>query len=109
MTSVSARRLAAMKSRESIIAAVSVRWLTSDPDRGRQDEPVWSFKALDGLVAEKFQAVAALDQRDAFGRQALEFDRSHFRAILLALALALRLFVVVELRVRCDLRHDGRG
>jgi hypothetical protein len=32
--------LAAMKSRESIIAAVSVRWFTSDPDRGRQNEPV---------------------------------------------------------------------
>ena len=55
------------------------------------------LKALDGLIAEQFQAVAALDQRDAFGRQALEFDRSHFRAVLLALALALRLLVVVEL------------
>ena len=44
MTSASVRRLAAMKSRESIIAAVSVRWLTSDPDRGRQAEPVWTSK-----------------------------------------------------------------
>ena len=58
----------------SIIAAVSVRWLMSDPDRGRQDEPVWTSKRSTALVAEQFQAVAAFDQRDAFGRQALEFD-----------------------------------
>ena len=43
-TSVSARRLAARKSRLSIIAAVSVRWLTIDPERGRQAEPVWTSK-----------------------------------------------------------------
>lgn len=55
------------------------------------------FKSLDGLIPEQFQAIAALDQREAFGRQALEFDRSHFRAVLLALALILRLFVVIEL------------
>ena len=55
------------------------------------------FKPFDGLIAEQFQAVAALDQCDAFGRQALKFDRSYFRAILLALALALGLFVVVQL------------
>ena len=54
------------------------------------------LKTFDGLIAEQFQTVAALDQRDAFGRQALEFDRSYFRAILLALALALRLLVAVE-------------
>jgi len=40
-TSVSLRRFAARKSRLSIIAAVRVRWLTIDPVRGRQDEPVW--------------------------------------------------------------------
>ena len=55
------------------------------------------LKTLDGLIAEQFQAIAAFDQRDAFGRKALKLDRSHFRAVLLALALALRLFVVVEL------------
>jgi hypothetical protein len=38
--SVSARRLAARKSRLSIMAAVSVRWLTIEPERGRQAEPV---------------------------------------------------------------------
>ena len=26
----------------AIIAAMSVRWLTVDPDRGRQAEPVWA-------------------------------------------------------------------
>ena len=55
------------------------------------------LEAFDGLIAEEFEAIAAFDQRDAFGRQALKFDRSHFRAVLLALALALRLFVVVKL------------
>ena len=55
------------------------------------------LKTLDGLVAEELQAVAALDQRDAFSREALEFDRSYFGAVLLALALVLRLLVVVEL------------
>ena len=55
------------------------------------------LKSLDGLILEQFQAVAALDQGEPFGRQALEFDRPHFRAILLALALMLRLFVVIEL------------
>ena len=55
------------------------------------------LKTFDGLIAEQFEAVAAFDQCDAFGRQALEFDRSHFGAILLALALALRLFVVIQL------------
>ncbi len=55
------------------------------------------LEEFDGLIAEEFKAVLALDQRDAFGCQALEFDRSHFRAVLLALALVLRLLVVVEL------------
>ena len=55
------------------------------------------LEAFDGLIAEEFQAVSAFDQRDAFGRQSLKFDRLHLRAVLLALALALRLFVVVEL------------
>ena len=67
------------------------------------------LKTLDGLIAEQFEAIAAFDQRDAFGRQALEFDRSHFRAILLALALALRLLVVVELAIRSGRPHGGRG
>jgi hypothetical protein len=44
ITSVSARRRAAIKSRLSIIAAVSVRWLTSDPARGRHGEPVCTSK-----------------------------------------------------------------
>src|SRR6266699_1657256 len=55
------------------------------------------LKAFDGLIAEEFETVTTFDQSDAFGRQALEFDRSYFRTVLLALALALGLFVVVEL------------
>ena len=34
------------------------------------------LNAFDSLIAEEFQAVAAFDQRDAFGGQTLEFDRS---------------------------------
>ena len=67
------------------------------------------LKAFDGLIAEEFEAIAAFDQCDAFCRQAFKFDRSHFRAVLLALAFALRLFVVVELAIDVGLRHDGRG
>jgi hypothetical protein len=39
--SFSARRLAARKSRPSIMAEVGARWLTFDPERGRQAEPMW--------------------------------------------------------------------
>ncbi len=67
------------------------------------------LKALDGLVAEELQAVAALDQCDAFGREALEFDRSYFRTVLLALALALSLFVVVEMAIDAVRRRGGTG
>jgi hypothetical protein len=69
-------------------------------------------KELDGLIAEKFEAIATFDERDALGRQALKFDRSHFGAILFALAFALRLFVVVELTIDSGCRTveevDGR-
>src|SRR6266478_168108 len=58
------------------------------------------LKAFDGLIAEEFETVTTFDQSDAFGRQALKFDRLHLRPVLLALAFALRLFVVVELA--CD-------
>ena len=61
-TSVSARRLAARKSRLSIIAAVRVRWLTIEPERGRQAEPVVAFELLGGVVAEELEGVAALDE-----------------------------------------------
>ena len=56
-----------------------------------------NLEAFGGLVAEELHAVAAFDQRDALGREPLEFDRSHLRAVLLALTLLLRLLVVVEL------------
>ena len=48
------------------------------------------------LVAEVFHAVASLDQRHALGREALQFDRADFGAVLVALAALLRLLVVVE-------------
>ncbi|WP_432444695.1 hypothetical protein, partial [Salmonella enterica] len=56
-----------------------------------------SLEAFDGLVTEELQAVASLDQRGAFRRDAFEFDGSNFGTVLLALTLPLRLFVVVEL------------
>ena len=95
-TSVSARRLAARKSRLSIIAAVRARWLTIDPLRGCQGDPVWRCEVFGGLVAEEFHAVATLDQCQALGREALQFDRADFGAVLFALAALLRLLVVVE-------------
>ena len=44
-------------------------------------------------------AVAALDQRHAFGRETLQFDRSHLRAVLLVLAL----------RCACSLSSSSRS
>src|SRR5690242_20175019 len=55
-----------------------------------------NLEALDGLVTEEFQAVAAFDKRDALSREPFELNGLHFGAILLALALALGLFVGIE-------------
>ena len=55
-----------------------------------------AFELVGGLVAKELHAVPALDQRDALGRQALEFDGPYLGAILLLLAAQLRLLVVVE-------------
>src|SRR3546814_4163228 len=52
---------------------------------------------LGGAFAEELHGVAALDQRDAFGDLALEFDRADFAAVLLALLLALRLLVAIDI------------
>ena len=50
-----------------------------------------------GVVAHEFEGVAAFDQREALGDQALEFDRLDLGAVLFGLAAALRLLVGVEL------------
>ena len=55
-----------------------------------------AFEAFGGLVAKEFHAVPALDQCDALGREALEFDGPYLGAILLLLAAQLRLLVVIE-------------
>ena len=70
--------------------------MTFDRERGRQAEPVWRSNCVGGLVAKEFHAVPALDQCDALGREALEFDRPYLGAILLLLTAQLRLLVVVE-------------
>ena len=86
-----------MNSRLSIIAAVSVRWLSIEPARGRQAEPVAASKQLGGMVAAELEGVAALDQADALGGQAFELDGADLGAVLLELAAALGLLVGVEL------------
>src|ERR1700758_525464 len=50
-------------------AMVDERPRPETPGRAGMD-----LEAFDGLIAEEFQAVAAFDQRDAFGCEALEFD-----------------------------------
>ena len=55
-----------------------------------------AFEQLGGVVAEELDAVAALDQRQPLGDQALQLDRADFRAVLFLLAALLRLLVVVE-------------
>src|SRR5207245_11532028 len=48
-------------------------------------------------VAEKLHAVAAFDESEALGQQALQLDGADFRAVLLLLATLLGVLVVVEL------------
>ena len=78
------------------MAEVSVRWLTFDPERGRQAECGVALELVGGLVAEELHAVAALDQRLPLGGEAFQFDRADFGAVLFLLAALLRLLVVVE-------------
>ncbi|MCP1783588.1 hypothetical protein J2R91_010100 [Bradyrhizobium japonicum] len=70
------------------------------------------LETLDRLIAEELKAMAPFDQGDAFRHEALEFDRSDLRAVLLARALLLRLFVVIELAPNAVYRTmeqiDGR-
>ena len=49
------------------------------------------------MIAAEFEGVAPLDQADALRGQPLELDRLDLGAVLLELALALRLLVGVEL------------
>jgi hypothetical protein len=56
-----------------------------------------ALELVGGQVAEELHAVAAFDERQAFGQQALQFDRADLRAVLFLLATLLRVFVVVEL------------
>ena len=56
-----------------------------------------ALELLGGLVAEEFHSVPALDKGLTLGRETLQFDRAHFRAILFPLTALLRLLVVVEL------------
>ena len=55
-----------------------------------------ALELFGGLVAEEFHAVPALDEGLSLRREALQFDRADFRAVLFLLAAPLRLLVVVE-------------
>ena len=56
-----------------------------------------ALELVGGEVAEELHAVAAFDQREAFGHKAFQFDGADLRAVLLLLAALLRVLVVVEL------------
>ncbi len=55
------------------------------------------LEQVGGIVAHELEGVAAFQQRDALGDEALELDTLDLRAVLLALAGALRFLVAVEL------------
>jgi hypothetical protein len=55
-----------------------------------------AFELVGGLVAKELHAVPALDQCDALGREALEFNGPYLRAILLLLTAELSLLVLIE-------------
>ena len=73
-----------------------MRWLTIDPARGRQAEPVWRSNWSAAWSRKNSNAVAAFDQRLPLGGEAFQFDRADFGAVLFLLAALLRLLVVVE-------------
>ena len=64
------------------------------------------------MVAEEFEGVAALRQRQPLGDQSLQLDRTNFRAILLGMGTTLRGFIVVEIaadsiRFAVEEIHEG--
>ena len=71
-----------------------------------------ALELVGGLVAEEFHGVAALDERDAFGRQPFQLDRPDLGAVLFLLAAPLGLLIVVELAldaVRGAVEEIDRG
>ncbi len=78
------------------MAAVMWAWLTFEPVRGRQDDPVCASNRSAEKSRMNSKGVATLQQRDALGDVAFELDALDLRAILFALAGALRLLVAVE-------------
>ena len=72
-----------------------MRWLTSTLSVAARTSRCGA-ELFGGLVAEEFHAVPALDEGLSLRREALQFDRADFRAVLFLLAAPLRLLVVVE-------------
>jgi hypothetical protein len=58
------------------------------------------LELVGGLVAEELHAAAALDDGQALGDEAFQFDRADFRAVRFLLAALLGDLVVVKLAVR---------
>src|SRR6266540_5788144 len=56
-----------------------------------------ALELVGSQVAEELHAVAAFDEREAFGHEAFQFDRADLRAVLFLLATLLRDLVVVKL------------
>ena len=57
----------------------------------------FDLEQFGGVVAREFEGVAALDKREPLGDEAFELDGFDLGAVLLVLALALGLFVDVEI------------
>jgi hypothetical protein len=55
-----------------------------------------ALEAVDGDLAERLHPAAALNDREAFSYEALQFDRANLRAVLFLLAALLGFLVVVE-------------
>jgi hypothetical protein len=56
-----------------------------------------ALEMLGGLIAKEFHRIAALDERLPLASQALQLDRAYLRAILVFLAIPLRLLILVEI------------
>src|SRR5262249_14805258 len=95
-TSGFARRLAARKTRLSVMAAGRGRGVTRGPGGRRPRGAGVALELIGGLVAHELEGIATLDKRHAFGDEPLKLDGADFGAVLFALAAALCLLVIVE-------------
>ena len=72
------------------------RWLTLEPERGRQVEPVWASKRSAAASRKNSCALRRSRSVQPLSGEAFEFDRANFGAVLFLLRALLLVLVPVE-------------